>query len=115
MRDWILNRRSTYLSFVFVNRQLAIENRQCLRDSRHLLPEELAHLRKGGEKVSASPAIYLCRQTQLCGQLGIRRPDVFITALARKPAIKGTTNGPPLFDCGPGYSPAAQLVPVPTS
>src|SRR5438876_9345885 len=83
-----------------------------LWDSRHLLPEELTQPRKGREKVSASPGVGLCRQAQLCGQLGIRRPDVFVAALAGKPAIKSTTNRAFLFYGRPGDERSAQVIRV---
>src|ERR1700686_5246375 len=83
-----------------------------LPDSGHLLPEELTNLGKRSEHVAVALRGRLGRQAQLCGQLGIRRTNVFIAALARKPAIESTTNGASLFDGRAGDERPPQVVHV---
>src|SRR5688572_10142231 len=72
----------------------------------HLLPKEPAHAR---EYVTARLGIFR-RQTQLGGELWIRRRNVFIAILARQPTIKSTADGSSLFDGSFANDGAAQIV-----
>src|SRR5437016_13486583 len=67
--------------------------------SRHLLPEKLADFRERGEH--AFVAFWVTGpggQAKISGQFRIGRRDIFIAALAGKPAIKRTRNGASLFE-----------------